>query len=225
MPIVFITLVAWAIIRSTLHSAGPKQWADPRFIAGVHSTYGSFAALLFYFSAFLAVIAVMTIDRTTGYYRFFFSKPVNVVSYYVHTFAVHGAALCGLLVIFALAWSTWLPHESLHRGAMVGMIGFALIGGIGFGFGAITNADAALTPLSYIFAVSAQTTLIGYTSPPKWLEIFAKVMPPATDFEKLRAQLNAAQSIAANPLWHVLAYGAGGWILGLIFLRRRQIAR
>lgn len=225
MPIVFITLVAWAIIRSTLHSAGPKQWADPRFIAGVHSTYGSFAALLFYFSAFLAVIAVMTIDRTTGYYRFFFSKPVNVVSYYVHTFAVHGAALCGLLVLFALAWSTWLPHESLHRGAMVGMIGFALIGGIGFGFGAITNADAALTPLSYIFAVSAQTTLIGYTSPPKWLEIFAKVMPPATDFEKLRAQLNAAQSIAANPLWHVLAYGAGGWILGLIFLRRRQIAR
>jgi len=225
IPVVFIGLVAWAVIRSTLHSIGPKQLADPRFTAGIHSAYGTFSGLLFYFGAFLAVVAVMTVDRTTGYYRFFFSKPVNVVSYYLHTFAVHGAALCTLLVILALAWSTWMPHESLHRGALVGVIGFALVGGIGFALGAMTNLDAALTPLAYIFAFSAQTTLIGYSSPPKWLEIFAKVMPPTTDFEKLRAQLNAAQAVASSPLWHVLLYGAGGWILGLIFLRRRQIAR
>lgn len=225
LPAGFIALAAWAVINSTLKSAGPKQWADPRFISGMHSTYGSFSALLLYFATFLAVIAVMTVDRTTGYYRFFFSKPVNVVSYYLHTFAVHGAALCALLAIFALVWGSWLPHESLHRSTMIGALAFALIGGLGFGFGAITNGDAALTPLSYIFAVSAQTTLIGYAGPPKWLVAAAKILPPATDFEKLREQLNKAQELASSPLWHVLAYGAGGWILGLIFLRWRPLAR
>jgi hypothetical protein len=225
IPVIFISLVAWAIIRSTLQSKGSKLWSDPRFIAGIHSAYGSFSAVLLYFTVFLAVIAVMTVDRTTGYYRLFFSKPVNVVSYYLHTFAVHGVALCALLAVFAIAWSMWMPHESIHRGALVGVLAFALIGGLGFGFGALTDGDAALTPLSFIFAVSAQTTLIGYTGPPKWLVVVAKILPPATDFEKLRAQLNAAQSLASSSLWHVLAYGAGGWILGLIFLRWRPIAR
>jgi hypothetical protein len=37
--------------------------------------------------------------------------------------------------------------------------------------------------------------------------------------------LNGARPFIGSPLWHVLAYGAGGWILGLIFLRWRPIAR
>jgi hypothetical protein len=225
LPVALISLFAWMITRQTLRFAGPKQWADPRFLAGIHSTYGGFSAVLLYFTMFLAVIAVMTVDRTTGYYRFFFSKPVNVVSYYLHTFCVHGAAVCVLLALLALAWGTWLPHESLHRASYVGMIAFALIGGLGFGFGALTNTDAALTPLSFIFAISAQFTLVDYTAPPRWLVIAAKVLPPAADFEKTRHLLSDAHPFLGAPLWHVLAYGAGGWILGLIFLRWRQLAR
>jgi hypothetical protein len=225
LPVALISVFAWVIARQTLRFAGPRQWADPRFLAGIHAAYGGFSAVLLYFTMFLAVIAVMTVDRTTGYYRFFFSKPVSVVSYYLHTFCVHGAAVCVLLALLALTWGTWLPHESLHRASYVGMIAFALIGGLGFGFGALTNTDAALTPLSFIFAVSAQTTLIGYAGPPKWLVFAARILPPANDFEKTRSLLNGAHPFLGAPLWHVLAYGAGGWILGLIFLRRRPLAR
>ena len=225
LPVVIMTLITWAVIHTTLKYAGPKQWADPRFLNGMHQQYAGFGGVLLYFGVFLAVIAVMTIDRTTGYYRLFFSKPVNVVSYYLHTFAVHGAALCVILALFALAWGTWLPHESLHRATYAGLIAFALIGGLGFGFGALTNTDAALTPLSFIFAISAQATLVGYTGPPRWLVVTAKVLPPANDFETTRSHLMNAQSFLGAPLWHVLAYGAGGWILGLIFLRWRQLAR
>ena len=225
LPVVFVSFVAWIIVRQFTRSAGPRQWADPHFLQAIHSTYGSMAAVLLYFTVFLAVIAVMTVDRTTGYYRFFFSKPVNVVSYYLHTFCVHGAAVCVLLALLALAWGTWLPHESLHRASYVGVIAFALIGGLGFGFGALTNADAALTPLSFIFAISAQFTLVDYTAPPRWLVIAAKVLPPAADFEKTRHLLSDAHPFLGAPLGHVLAYGAGGWILGLIFLRRRPLAR
>jgi len=181
--------------------------------------------VLLYFIVFLAVIAVMTIDRTTGYYRFFFSKPVNVVSYYVHTFAVHGIAVCGVLVLFAVAWGISMPRESLHHAAYAGAIAFALIGGLGFGFGALSNADAALTPLAFIFAISAQFTLMDYSGPPKWLVITAKVLPPAADFEQVRKLLDQARPFTGAPLWHVLAYGAGFWILGLIVLRRRPLGR
>ena len=225
LPVVLISFFGWMLIRSTLRFAGPKQWADPRFVAGIHGSYTAASGILLYFTVFLAVIAVMTIDRTAGYYRFFFSKPVNVVSYYLHAFCVHGAALCLILALFAFGWDVAMPHESLHRTTYIGMIAFALIGGLGFGFGGLTDADAALTPLSFIFATSAQLTLAGYTGPPRWLVVVAKVLPPAADFEKVRGMLNSAQPFIGSPFWHVLAYGAGGWILGLIFLRWRPIAR
>ena len=55
--------------------------------------------------------------------------------------------------------------------------------------------------------------------------VVAKVLPPAVDFEKTRALLMNARPFLGAPLWHVVAYGAGGWILGLLFLRRRPLAR
>ena len=225
LPVVFVSFVAWIIVRQFTRSAGPRQWADPHFLQAIHSTYGSMAAVLMYFTVFLAVVAVMTVDRTTGYYRFFFSKPVNVVTYYLHTFCVHGAVVWTLLVVFALAWGTAMPHESLQRAAYLGIIAFALIGGLGFGFGALTNADAALTPLSFVFAISTQSALLASSTPPRWLVVVAKALPPAVDFEKTRALLNGAGPFLGAPLWHVLAYGAGGWVLGLIFLRVRPLAR
>ena len=231
LPIVLISFFAWMMIRQLVRVDRVRLQADPRFIAGMHETYGSFSAVVLYFTVFLAVIAVMTVDRTTGYYRFFFSKPVNVVSYYIHTFSVHGATVCVVLALFALGWrsglgwGSFMPHESLHRAVYTGVIAFALIGGLGFGFGALSNADAALTPLSFIFAISAQLTLADYTGPPRWLVTTAKILPPAADFEKTRKLLDQARPVLGTPLWHVLAYGAGGWILGLLFLRRRPLAR
>ena len=224
IPIIMVSLFAFLIIRQTLKYMTAKQMADPRALMGMHQAYGSFSAVLLYFIVFLAVIAVMTVDRTTGYYRFFFSKPVNVVSYYLHTFCVHGAAVCAVLVLFALAWGIWMPHESLHRAGYAGVIAFALIGGLGFGFGALTNTDAAITPLSFVFAISTQLTLIDYTAPPRWLVITAKILPPAADFENVRKLLDQAHPFLGAPLWHVLAYGAGFWILGLVFLRWRPLA-
>jgi hypothetical protein len=225
LPVVLVSFAAWIIARQFTHSARPPDWADPRFLHVIHSTYGSLAAVLMYFTAFLAVIAVMTVDRTTGYYRFFFSKPVSVVSYYLHMFCVHGAAFCVVLVVFAFAWGTALPHESLLRASYAGLIALALIGGLGFGFGALTNTDAALTPLAFIFAITAQSTLAATTNPPAWLVVAAKLLPPAADFEKTRALLNGTVSVVGAPLWHVLAYAAGGWALGLVFLRLRPLAR
>jgi hypothetical protein len=225
LPIIMISTFAWLIIRQTLKNLTAAQMSDPRALAGMHQAYTSFSAVLLYFIVFLAVIAVMTVDRTTGYYRFFFSKPVNVVSYYLHTFCVHGAAICAVLVLFALAWGIWMPHEALDRATYTGVIAFALIGGLGFGFGALTNTDAAVTPLSFIFAISAQLTLVDYSAPPQWLVITAKILPPAADFEKTRSLLAQARPFTGAPLWHVLAYGAGFWILGLILLRRRPLGR
>jgi hypothetical protein len=225
LPLVFVSFVAWIIARQFARSARPGDWADPRFVHVIHSTYGSLAAVLMYFTAFLAVVAVMTVDRTTGYYRFFFSKPVNVVSYYLHAFFVHGAAFCLLLVLFALAWGTAMPHESLLRASYAGLIALALIGGLGFGFGALSNADAALTPLAFIFAITAQNTMAATTNPPAWLMVAAKILPPADDFEKTRILLTGATPFLGAPLWHVLAYGAGGWVLGVGFLRWRPLAR
>ncbi|HEX7545374.1 MAG TPA: hypothetical protein VF368_01520 [Gemmatimonadaceae bacterium] len=225
LPLVFVSFVAWIIVRQFARSAGPRQWADPHFLQAIHSTYGNMAAVLMYFTVFLAVVAVMAVDRTTGYFRFFFSKPVNVVWYYLHTFCVHGAAVCTLLVVFALAWGTAMPHESLQRALYLGIIAFALIGGLGFGFGALTNADAALTPLSFVFAISTQSALLDSSIPPRWLVVVARTLPPAVALEKTRALLNGAGPFLGAPLWHVLAYGAGGWVLGLIFLRARPLAR
>jgi hypothetical protein len=227
LPVVLISSVAVLYVRDTLKyvAVKPEAWSSPRFISGAHDAYGNFAAVLLYFAVFLAVIAIMTVDRTTGHYRFFFSKPVNVVWYYVHTVAVHGAALLALVALFALGWSSKMPHESVRAAMLAAAIGFGFIGGIGFFLGALTNLDAALTPLAIVFAITAQSVAHDYSQPPAWLAFLARVLPPADDFEKIRKAIGAHAALPSSSLWHLAVYGGAGWLVGLVLLRRLSLAR
>ena len=225
VPLVFLGVGAGTYIYVRTHGAPPERFLDPRFILEAHTEYAAFSGILLYLGVFLAVVGVMTVDRTTGYFRFFFSKPVNVVTYYVHAFCVHGVALIGLLGAFAWAYGSLMARESLHRGPVAGALAFALVGGLGMLFGALTRLDAAVTPVLFIAAMSVQQTLADWTVPPRWLVDTGRVLPPALDLERSRAHLLAAQALPPAELWHVLGYGAGAMLLGLLILRRAPLAR
>ena len=231
IPVLALGFIGYQIARQFTKYPPKTGYGDVRWVGAVHSNYVGVSTVLLYFAMMLAIVAIMTVDRTTGYYRFFFSKPVNVVHYYLHTFAMHGAAVCALLAAGALGWNSLMPaanpHESLHLAAVAGLLAFLLMGGLGFAFGALTNIDAAVTPLAFIFAASTQSVIADYGTlrAPMWLKIAGNVLPPVTQFEKSRRLLYDAHPLVSAQLWPVVLWGVAGWILGVVFLRWRSLAR
>jgi hypothetical protein len=118
-----------------------------------------------------------------------------------------------------------MPHESVRAAMLAAAIGFGFIGGIGFFVGALTNLDAALTPLAIIFAITAQNVAHDYRQPPAWLSFLARALPPADDFEKVRKAIAAHATLPSPSLWHLALYGGAAWVLGLVLLRRLSLAR
>ncbi len=231
LPVALLAFIGWTMLHGITKYPPRGGFSNPQFVAQVHSNFAGLSAVLLYFAVMLAVVAVMTVDRTTGYYRFFFSKPVNVVHYYLHTFALHGAAVCALLAVAALIWNTSTPadlrHESLHLSAAAGLLAFVLMGGVGFGVGALTNLDAAVTPLAFIFAASTQAVILDYGKlrAPVLLSIASKMLPPVTEFDKSRRLLYDAHPLVSSQLVPVLLWGIAGWVLGVVFLRWRSLSR
>jgi hypothetical protein len=225
LPLFGGAIIVWNFAQAASAYRGAKT--DVRFIAGAHATYAVTLGVLMFITLILAVAAIMTIDRTTGYFRFFFSKPVNVVRYYLHTTVLHGAAGCGLLLLVPLTWGLMLPHEPLHRAAILSVLSFAVIGGVGFAIGALTNLDAAITPLSFIFAASASGMLSDYARgrAPMWLVVTERLLPPARGLHDSAGIVLDGSPFVWTPFVAVLLWAAAGWALGVLLLRRRALAR
>jgi hypothetical protein len=200
---------------------------DPRQLAGrAHELFGAAGAVFLYLAAFLGGIAIAPLDRQPGHFRFYFSKPVSVRAYYAQRYLVTGLTLVALYGVLTAVYGSLTAHQSLHRSMEAAALIFALIGGLGFLFGAITNWDSIAVVLLMVVAIVLQQ--VGGESPtalPAWANAMARALPPVLKLDQLRDGLHAAKPLDAGRLWHVLGYGGGAFLLGLFLYRRTPLAR
>jgi hypothetical protein len=226
VPVVMVLLVAGFPLYGTLH-ANPGFFATPQGPVLASQLFTSVVALFLPLGAFLGGAGIISTDRHLGHVRFLFSKPVNVVAYYVQTYVLHGVVFVVLFGIITWGYGAVTVRQPVIAAMAAAGLTFVLVGGLGFLLGTLTRFDGLFVALAYVGSMTLQQVVAmpGLPQLPAWAVQIARVLPPAYKLDQLRDQLYAAQALDTARLWHVLGYGLGAFLLGLVALRKLPLSR
>ena len=170
--------------------------------------------------AVVAASGVVANDRVGGYYRFLFSKPVRMPSYYALQFFV--TLVGAVLVTFVLLAAFWLLVGWVSpKGPLVMMIATYLsLGGTIFFFSTFTRFDWAM--LVVLWGASALARGIYGSS--DWYQLARWILPPTHQIDQLRGALFAGTEIDAGGTAWLVGYGLAFFVAGLFVLHRKAIA-
>jgi ABC-type transport system involved in multi-copper enzyme maturation permease subunit len=190
-----------------------EQMADQAFISALK--FLGFVGILF------ATNGIVADDRRHGYYRFLFAKPVSVVTYYAHKWAVYGGGFLlvatVLLAINAAVVEPFFPPIFLPVLALV----YVALGGIGFLLSAAWRFDwlslAAVLGLSDILWLLFQ----GDSGLPGSL---VRLLPPVHLLDGIyRAVREGGVPPVSDVAW-LGGYGVACFVAGLVVVRWRPLA-
>ena len=224
LPVAMAVFVGWMIVTT---DARGLDWASPRgsrlaFDIVRYVGQGMFINV----AVFLGIARLVSDDRSNGYFRFLLSKPVSLERFYVQQWLAHGASLViitGLLGIWLQANTTALPVGAL----MISMaLAWILIGGVGFALTAATNFDPLLLLVAWIGSKIAHTIKDVPDSPMwPWLQQVTRFTLPTHKLEYVTSELLAGNPLPTMHAAHVAAYGAIGFVVAVILLRRTSFSR
>jgi ABC-type transport system involved in multi-copper enzyme maturation permease subunit len=160
-------------------------------------------------------------DRTKGYFRFMFAKPVSPAVFYAQQFAVWFAGLMivvsFLVGLFAVTAGPVSPWPVLWYVALV-YLGF---GGVSFFVSTVLRRDWLIV---IGFWTIAQIVVGFYKDENSWVEKFFFVLPPVAHLDNA-AKAVARQGVAtmADIAW-ILGYSALFFVFGLYVLHKRPFS-
>lgn len=200
--------------------------SDPRAARFMGDQFRTFAGIFITLGVFLGVARIVSEDRGGGYVRFFFSKPVSLVRFYLQQWIAFGLALILIAGALGALWQAGTVPQPV--GGVMVVMGFTwvLIGGAGFLISALTNHDIAILVAVY-GGTSVLRSLRDMPNSPlwPWLSQLARVLPPTQKVDYIRTVVYAGGDIPWMHAAHVLAYGLGCLALGIVALRRTNLAR
>ncbi len=230
LPIILLAFIAGLPTYLMTKNVPPGWMQSAQGINLARQMFSQSITLYLPLGAFVAAVGVISADRQQGYFRFLFSKPVNVLAYYAQTYILH--AIVYVIVFGLIVWGfgAYTIHFSVHRSMEAALLTFVLVGGLGLLFGALTRYDGAALIAVYILALMLHQLV---TTPnalpngglPDWLAFIEKGLPPVGKLDAVRDHLYAGTALDMAQLWHVLGYGGGAALLGFILLRRLPLAR
>ena len=223
LMVVFMAgLPLWGMLRGQ-----PDLFKNPSSAVLAMQLYTGTVALFLPIGAFLAGAGIISADRHQGFFRFYFSKPVNVVAYYVQTYLLRGIVFIALFGALTWGWGALTIHVSVHRAMEAAALTFVLVGGLGLLFSVLLRFDGLLLVLVYLVSMTLQqiVSLAGKPRLPEWAVQLAKVLPPVYRMDQVRNHLYAAEAISAADVWYVVGYGIGAFALGLFLLRKLALSR
>jgi hypothetical protein len=209
----------------------PPGWMQsPQGINLAKQMFAQSITLFLPLGAFVGAVGVISMDRQQGYFRFLFSKPVNVLAYYAQTYVLHAIVYVAVFGLIVWGYGAHTIHFSVHRSMEAAVLTFVLIGGLGLLFGALTRFDAAMLIVVYMLAIILQQLVAAQNGLKNggladWLATIARGLPPVVKLDTLRNHLYAVEALNMAQLWHVLGYGGGAALLGFVLLRRLPLAR
>ena len=230
LPLILVAFAA-GLPAYLMTTHGPAGWLQsPQGISQVRQLFEQSVTLYLPLGAFVGAIGVVSADRQQGYFRFLFSKPVNVPAYYAQAYLVNAIVYVAVFGVIVWAFGAYTMHFSIHRSMEAAMLTFVLIGGIGLLLGAVTRFDGLVLILVYVVALVLQQLMASRAGVPNgglpaWLAFIGKILPPVTALDALRMHLYAGEALDTAQLWHVLGYGGGAALVGFVLLRRLPLAR
>ncbi|MEA3246719.1 MAG: hypothetical protein U9Q74_11245 [Gemmatimonadota bacterium] len=224
LPTVLVLMFGWMMVKT---APGGIDWAAPvpgqRFLAEiVRVLSGMFITL----AAFLGVARLVTDDRSNGYFRFLFSKPVSVVQFYGQQWLLTGAGLVVLAGGLALLLGAVTAPVNVVAIMTVMGLTWMLVGGVGFALSAATNYDAALLVIAYVVssALHAFKDAPGSTMAP-WLQQLTRLTMPLHRLDYVRDELYAGNPMPWGHAAIVAGYGAAFAVAAVVILRRVSLSR
>jgi hypothetical protein len=168
----------------------------------------------------IALNGLVSTDRKMGYYRFIFAKPVSPVAFYAQLFFVYMVGVLIAMLLLSLLLHHLVPRFSIVNFLLYSALIYIAMGGIGFFISVATRFDwltlAAVWLGSHILRNLYRTRPV--------LGKLVEVLPPV---HKLDEVANGIISYRSAPAWDIvwlLGYGAVFFALGLVLLRRGQLA-
>lgn len=174
-----------------------------------------------FIAAFITLNGIVSNDRKQGYYRFLFSKPVSIPSYYAQLFVIYFIGFMGacaiLLGLFAVFAAPVSPGGPMAFCALV----FLSIGGVGFLISTVFRYDWPILA-GVLLGSTVLRSFWGYEE--GWKRMVLSVLPPMDRLTGALPSLISTGVVETNDLLWLLGYSAVCFAAGLIVLRRRPFA-
>lgn len=224
LPTFIAVFFCWMIVKT---DGARMVWESPDGHRMARDLFRVFGLGMFVnIGAFLGIARLVSDDRSNGYFRFLFSKPVSIERFYVQQWLLHGAAFVALIGILGLWLQSVTTTIPIREGMIVMGLTWILIGGVGFALAAATNADAVLLLLLWIGSKIAHTVKDADGSPMwPWMRQLTRLSLPTQKLDYVSAQLLAGNPLPVSHTIHVVAYGVLAFIVAVLLLRRTSFAR
>lgn len=203
-----------------------NDWNSPMGVRFANEMFKILAGIFITLGSFMGVARLVADDRSNGFFRFYFSKPISIERYYVQQWLLSGIGLMVLTGLLGLWFQAGTGELPVRAAVIVMGLTWLLIGGLGFAVTAATNSDAAVIVFGYVVT----TVLHGLKSMPDtpmwpWLKQVTRLTPPLHKLDYIRDQLYMGNPVPWTHVWHVAGYGALGFVLAIVILRRTSFAR
>lgn len=180
-----------------------------------------FLGVVVYLGALFAMQGIVSHDRTKGFYRFLFAKPVAPLRYYGQAFWIHAAGFAALMALMAAAYGHFV-EPILTATFLAGLVlMWCCYAGITFLFSAIAKYDW----LALVVVTLVATLVWG-----RWkdsgnpLRIFLYLLPPLHRTEEVYRALAERTAVPWSLLAWFAGYGLVCFVAALVVLRRRRLA-
>jgi hypothetical protein len=169
----------------------------------------------------IALNGLVSTDRKMGYYRFLFSKPVSPVAFYAQLFFVYMVGVLIAMLLLSLILHSVVPRFSVLNFVLYSAVIYIAMGGIGFFISVATRLDwltlAAVWLGSHMLRsiYGAKTGIAGK---------LVQVLPPVHKLDEVAVGIISNRSAPTGDIIWLLAYGAAFFVLGLLLLKKGQLA-
>lgn len=212
-------VIVFALLVFVAHeSYGPGAAAGPHAREFAARMVEQTVSVTWFITALIAVHGISANDRTTGRFRLLFAKPASVPRFYGQAFALHGVLYLVLSTLFVAALRAFYPMTGVTTsGALaVYVVAYLLVGGVCFLLSALWRFDWGTT----IALAGVLTYLAARFKQPAWLNGFPPFWKVADQVDSLKY----LEPLEWRPLVWAGSYGVACFLLGLLVLRRRQLA-
>jgi hypothetical protein len=181
--------------------------------------FGEFSLI----SVLIGINGVVSNDRVRSYYRFLFAKPVSIPRYYAQAYLVNGVGLVATaLVLCAAIYTLGYPVFTARVVLTVGLV-YVSLGGLGFFYSTVARFDWVLMGATWGLAQVLRAVYPATES--RAGKVLDVILPPFHRLRDVGQQLARGESADPSLLAWLLGWGVAGFVLGLLILRRRPLAK
>lgn len=188
----------------------------------VRSFFADSLGSLLLLATLFATNGIVATDRRTGYYRFYFAKPVSAPRFYTNAFLANGFGVLLVSLILLIAFAALLRPIFAPSFLLVVAAMYIAYGGVGFLLSTIWRFDwLSLVTVAVISALGWSM----WGDDPGIPGILVRLLPPMHLASSLYAFVagSADRFPWTAQLW-LSAYGLACFLLGLWILRTRSLA-